>query len=131
VKAAAATATAAAGGAGSTPAVQEKLLTAPVPHAAAELLQQHAAAVMAAVQQLLEAVSTPPELLGPLLQLLLEVIRLAHVVVTGENWQGVLPRRRCAARLHVLGTRVGQQLVVLLLSCLYASAPILNGVGAC
>jgi hypothetical protein len=55
-----------------------------VPPVAAEQLQLHAAAVLRAVQQLLEAVSTPPELLGPVLQLLLEVIRLAHSVVTGR-----------------------------------------------
>lgn len=61
------------------------LLTVPVPPAAAEQLQQHAAGVMRAVQQLLEAVSTPPELLGPLLQLLLEVVRLAHTVITGTH----------------------------------------------
>jgi hypothetical protein len=65
------------------------LLTVPVPLVAAEQLRQHAAVVMRAVQQLLEAVSTPPELLGPLLQLLLEVIRLAHTVVTGG------PRHSC------------------------------------
>lgn len=68
----------------SAPAGKGKLLAAPVPPVAAEQLRQHATTVMGAVQQLLEAVSTPPELLGPLLQLLLEVIRLAHTVVTGE-----------------------------------------------
>lgn len=61
------------------------LLTVPVLPAAAEQLQQHAAIVMRAVQQLLEAVSTPLELLGPLLQLLLEVVRLAHTVITGTH----------------------------------------------
>lgn len=77
--AAAATGATAASAAGA----KGKLLTAPVPPVAAEQLQLHAAAVMRAVQQLLEAASTPPELLGPLLQLLLEVIRLTHTVASG------------------------------------------------
>lgn len=66
------------------------LLTAPVPAAAAALLRAQAASVATAVQQLLEAEATPPELLGPLLTLLLEVVRLAHTAVTGRCVAGVV-----------------------------------------
>jgi hypothetical protein len=59
------------------------LLVAPVPEAAAQQLRQHGSAVLAAVQELLEGATTPPQLLAPLLQLLLEVIRLDVSVITG------------------------------------------------
>lgn len=59
------------------------LLAAPVAPAAVEQLHQHAKAVLATVQELLEAAATPPALLAPLLQVLLEVIRLDVTAVTG------------------------------------------------
>jgi hypothetical protein len=61
------------------------LLVVPVPEAAAQQLRQHGSAVLAAVQELLEGATTPPQLLAPLLQLLLEVIRLDVSVITGEG----------------------------------------------
>jgi hypothetical protein len=58
-------------------------LHGPVPEAAALQLRQHAVVVLEAVQEMLEAVSTPPALLGPLLQVLLEALRVDVGVVTG------------------------------------------------
>jgi hypothetical protein len=63
------------------------LLVAPVPEAAALQLRQHGSAVLTAVQELLEAVTTPPQLLAPLLQLLLEVIRIDASIITGVAQQ--------------------------------------------
>jgi hypothetical protein len=73
---------------------QPALLVAPVPEAAAQQLRQHGSAVLAAVQDLLEGATTPPQLLAPLLQLLLEVIRLDVSVITGGA---------ATANLHMTG----------------------------
>jgi hypothetical protein len=82
-----------------------KLLREPVPGAAAQQLARHVQAVVAAVQQLLEAAATPPELLGPLLQLLLEALRTNVSAVTGGqrrySGSGVLSGSCvCASRRH-------------------------------
>lgn len=75
--------------AGDATAIRQKkppgLLQSPIPPVAAQQLHQHAAAVLGAVMKLLESPATSPALLAPLLQLLLEVLRLDVTAVTGKT----------------------------------------------